>query len=110
MLVCKAKSKGVAMVTKVLCCCQSQQRRTVSLDGSLSGYMLLSSTAEEDNKSLCGPEWLHVGCSCQHESTISIYVSLSGYMLLSGTAERTISLYVGLSGYMLLSVAAEEDK
>ena len=62
-----------------ICCCQAQQRRTISLDGSLSGYMLLSGTAEEeDNRSLCGPEWLHVGCSCQHESTISIYVSLSG--------------------------------
>ena len=62
-----ARSKGVAMVTKVLCCCQSQQRRTVSLDGSLSGYMLLSGTAER---------------------TISLYVGLSGYMLLSVAAEE----------------------
>ena len=77
------------MVTKVLCCCQSQQRRTVSLDGNLSGYMLLPDTAEEDNKSLCGPEWLYVAVSCSGGGQISLYVSLSGYVGCSWQHEGT---------------------
>ena len=53
--------------------------------------MLLSGTAEEDSKSLCGPEWLHVAVSCSGGGQISLYVSLSGYVGCSWQHEGTIN-------------------